>query len=143
MESNKTRASNLESHLESNTRKFVNEKRLKRGHTLYRFNFNNGVLEEAVISPEVRIKTTPFPTMPNLKKGQRQIMTGPLETETRRRSVIFEVGSYYFGALNMSNAQRHLRKFLPNIQFSKYEEERALETISGTDNPTTQGDESL
>jgi hypothetical protein len=94
----------------------INDKRISRGHTLFEFGFESGIIQPAILEPGTTEQVTPFPTM-ELKKGERQIMTGPLETKTIHRKLMFKPGHYYFGALNIHSALKKLKKVLPNIEF--------------------------
>lgn len=100
----------------------INDKRIARGHTLFEFGFETGIIQPAILEPGITETITPLPdtttTKEEKKKGIRNVLTDPLETKTIHRKLMFKPGHYYFGALNIKSALRKLKKVLPNIQFT-------------------------
>jgi hypothetical protein len=89
---------------------FVHQQTIKRGHTLFKFNSETGVLE--VVKREKKtLEKTIMPKRPKLPKGQIAYMEptppGIIHTQTS-----FDPKCLYFGALNMENAQRRVNQLV-------------------------------
>lgn len=94
--------------------KLAGMERPRRGHLIFEFEFDTGILKVITPEPENIQKTTTTPQM------RRDVLPGvPIEQTTKRIKIHRKPGCLYFSRLNYESAFKYLRKLMPGITFEQ------------------------